>query len=202
MFTTTTCHNVTSVTRELHDLVAPEVIAEARLCEVRPFGIYNGRTVNLVYARTQSTEGAVPTSTFRTLSVAIDVQDQVMKTYTPQSFLMPLLLLIASALFVARKGQTPGKRLAGLRVQGQGCAMCREARRLSFFVFLGVAAFALETVPADTVSSLAQAPVWILVAGSVAVLCVFFLMYVVPMVRWRGAMPYDRATGFEVVRTG
>lgn len=196
------CRNVASVTQELADLVAPEVIAKATLCEMRPFGIYNGKTIKLVYALNETSSANVTTSTFKTITVPIGGDDQIVRAFVPQSVLVPLLLLIASAMFIARTGWTPGKRVAGLRVQGEGCAICRELRRLGVFVVFGLGALVLSMAPMLPAEILAAAPAWMFVAGGIAILAVFGALYVWPMIRWRGAMPYDRATGFEVVRAG
>ena len=77
--------NVTSVPQAIHDLVAPDKIASDTLCEARPFGIYNGKTLNLVYALNTDTLGAVTTSTSRSLSVAVDDTGRVIQTFAPQS---------------------------------------------------------------------------------------------------------------------
>ena len=202
--TLTSCKNLISVPQEVHDLVAPEQIAKAGLCEVRPFGIYNGRTLNLVYALNEERSGRVTTSTSRTLSFSVDKQGLPIRTFTPQSILVPLLLMLASAMFLARNVQTPGKRLAGIRVVGEGCAMCRELRRLWPLVVLGGISFGFSATPPSALATLAQAPAWTYVAGGlgVFVLSAFFYiaLYIWPMIRWRGAMPHDRATGFEVMR--
>lgn len=199
--TFTTCQNVTSVSQNIADLVAPEVIAGGTLCKVRPFGFYNGRTLNLVYAHNQSKDGGVTWSTSRTLSVALNGDDEVVQVFTPQSLLVPLFLMILSAVLLGRNRRTPGKRLAGLRVAGQGCAMCREARRLGPFVVLGALTFAMGALPASTLSGLAHAPVWVLILGGGAIFAYFAGFFLLPLIRWRGAMPYDRKTGFEVQRS-
>ncbi|WP_366942638.1 RDD family protein [uncultured Sulfitobacter sp.] len=196
--TFTTCQNVSSVRQEITDLVAPEVIAAATLCEVRPFMINNGRTLTLVYALNQSGN----TSTSRSLSLAVDGEGLPVQAIVPQSIATPLLLMILSGLFLARGWQTPGKRLADIRVTGEGCAMCRELRRWGMFVLIGCVTFTISALSTSSLAALAQAPVGMFIAGGLTVFVVFFAMYIWPILRWRGAMPYDRATGFRVERAG
>ncbi|MEH6829304.1 MAG: RDD family protein [Sulfitobacter sp.] len=208
--TFTTCKNVTSLPQHLLDLVAPETVARATLCEVRPFGIYNGRDLTMVYAlkETSSRSGdedsivsrTRTTSTSRILTVALGADDQVIQVITPQNVAIPLVLIILSAVFIARSGQTPGKRLAGLRVQGQGCAMCREVRRLGLFVLFGGISMASGLLSKDMITGAAQVPVWLVLIFGLVLFTAFVAVYIWPLIRWRGAMPYDRATGFEVVR--
>jgi len=103
------------------------------------------------------------------------------------------VLLLGSAASVARGGATPGKRLLKLRVQGGGCALCREARRLGPLLVLSLAELLVIVGGLQIAGPLAIGLAAVLVLGLVA-------YYVWPLLRWRGAMPYDRATGFRVTR--
>jgi hypothetical protein len=192
------CRNVTSVTQEIVDLVAPELIARATICERRPFGLYNGRTLNLIYALNETKKGVVTKSSHRTLSVSLNSDDEVMQAFGLQSFLNPFLLMVLSALFLVRNGRTPGKWLVGIQVTGRGCALCREARRLGVFVVGGAVSVALSVVPIT--SKLAHLPVLWFFLGGLAVFGLFVVLYIWPLIRWKGAMPYDRSTGFRVTR--
>ena len=198
--TFTTCKNVISVPQAIHDLVAPDKIASGTLCEARPFHIYNGKTLNLVYALNRDTLGAVTTSTSRSLSVAVDDTGRVIQTFAPQSILIPLLLIIASAVLFARDRQTTGKRLARIRIVGEGCAMCREVRRLGLFVVVGIFTLALGMAPPTALAAHQQGPVVLLLMGGAVVFVLAVALYIWPLLRWRGAIPYDRATGFTVTR--
>ncbi|QUJ75418.1 RDD family protein [Sulfitobacter albidus] len=196
----TQCLPVKSISQELADLVAPSPPDAASLCTNRSWGLYNGRTLTIIFDRRISQDGAVTTSSQRSITVALDGSDSPTTILTPQSALNPLVLMLASALLLARRGRTPGKRLTGLRITGQGCAMCREVRRLGPFVLLGIGSTVLSVLPPDSLADLPpMAQIWVYVGGGVIVLLAFVWLYVWPLLRWRGAMPYDRATGFRVV---
>ena len=181
------------------------VAAGSCICSQYAFGIYNGRAVVVNYGgqslRKPSHRG-VPVITVNTAQTArfpVDGEGQHIATFVPQLALVPLVLMLAGAVAIARGWQTPGKRLVGLRVQGRGCAMCRELRRLEVFVLLGTLQMGVNFAP-DSSLWLMRLPPWVVstvVLGAVVGLLVY---YVWPLLVWRGAMPNDRATGFEVVR--
>ena len=130
----------------------------------------------------------------------MDDAGRVIQIFAPQSVLIPLVLIIASAVLLARGRQTPGNRLAGIRIVGEGCAMCREVRRLGLFVVLGVFVLALGMASPTALAAMAQGPVALLLIGGAVVFVLAVAFYLWPLLRWRGAMPYDRATGFTVTR--
>lgn len=117
----------------------------------------------------------------------------------PQLALVPLVLMLAGAVAIARGWQTPGKRLVGLRVQGRGCAMCRELRRSGVFVLLGTLQMGVNFAP-DSSLWLMRLPPWVVSTVGLGAVVGLLVYYVWPLLVWRGAMPNDRATGFEVVR--
>lgn len=135
-------------------------------------------------------------TTSRAMQVFVDANNVGIATVVPQYVLVPLTLMILSAIALGRGWGTPGKRLAGLQITGTGCAMCRELRRMGVFVMLGCGQVFLNSAP----QSFSQMPAWAVSSGAVALVVLGLIYYIWPLLVWRGAMPYDRATGFEVVR--
>jgi hypothetical protein len=202
-FVLSSCWSVDQISQELADLIAPALPQAVKVCEIRPFGIRQGLTADLTYDLVEDTTGAVTSRSYKTLTVPIDANGQPIVPVTPGSLLEPLLMLLGSIWFLGRwNGQTPGKRLLGLRVAGSespGRWSAREVRRVGPFVLFGATTLALElSGPAVTASLMAHLGLYL---GVVALLGLWFLWYyLVPLVRWRGAMRYDRATGLQVVR--
>ena len=101
-----------------------------------------------------------------------------------------VLMLISAVAFAP---PTPGKRVMGLKLDGQGCLACRELRRLWPVLSLGLGAFALEVaagrghVPSAAVISVATL---VLVAGVV-------WTHFWPLSTGR-ELPHNLATGFRV----
>ncbi len=107
--------------------------------------------------------------------------------------------MVPSAPALAQGWQTPGKRLVGLRIVGSGCAMCREVRRVGVFVIVGSIQMVVSYAP-DSVLWLGRVPPMATSIVGVSLVVLFCVYYVWPLVVLRGAMWYDRATGFKVMR--
>jgi uncharacterized RDD family membrane protein YckC len=192
----TSCNAVTTLPQAFHDLVAPKQIAEAQVCQTYPFGIRNGATVQILY----DVVAQGPGRTYKHLTIATTSDGTPFIPFAPQTTMLYLLLIIASAALLTRKRRTPGKRLFGLAVAGSGCAMCRELRRLGPFLLVGLAnLLAPFLIDMTTVPDLTNALPLLLLAGGLITL-LFLLYYILPLIRWRGAMPWDRSTGYKVVR--
>ena len=180
------------------------VAAGSRICTQYALGLYNGRVSVVNFGgrelRKPSYRGAasITVSTAQSARFPINAEGETIATFVPQRVLVPLGLLLLSAIALARGWQTPGKRLLRLRVQGRGCAACREMRRLGVFVVWGTVQMLLSLSP-DAVVAVMRVPSWITsVLGLVAIVAVL-VYYIWPVIVWRGSMFYDRATGFEVV---
>jgi hypothetical protein len=154
-------------------------------CRISTMGIHNGRLIATSDAPKADPEGALA------IAHHIDGEGREILPFYAQPVVAPLIFLIASALFTARSRRSPGKVLTGLRVRGRGCAMCRETRRGAPLLGLSVLALGVQVVgPSPGVALAGFAGIAVLAAVS----------WAVALIRWRGAMPYDRATGFWVGR--
>lgn len=193
-----TCYQVTQLPHEIHDLIAGRPVEEAGLCEFRPnlvFPLQRLVTIKVV----EPTQEGSRIKRFTEYEFSVDDEGVITQSVEIDSVLAQFILLIGSALFVTRTGTTPGKRLLNLRVTGEGCVLCREARRIGPFLVFAFAELGL-TFYAQTLTELYSIS-WMLVVSCFAVLLAAFVgYYIVPMIRWSGAMPYDRATGFRVTR--
>ncbi|MEQ6201590.1 hypothetical protein ABMC88_00925 [Sulfitobacter sp. HNIBRBA2951] len=187
--------------------VSPEQAGFARTCTVRTFGFYNGRVIVQNYGKATVHRPyirGVPygaTTTYRTSVFAVDGAGVAVTTFAPQHVIVPLLLVIYGAVSLGLGHQTIGKRLAGVRAAGTGCAMCREVRKLGVFVLAGLGYLMMMAMP-DALLLFAWVPDWATTAVGVTAVVLFCFYFIWPLAWWRGAMPYDRATGFEVVRAG
>ena len=199
--TGTWCQKVNQLPQNYHDMVAPDKINSAEFCTVRPFFVGPAKYhVEMEYGVTVEAKGAVKITSRKGLTVPTDETATPVQLLQPGNLMTALLLLVASAYHLQRGKQTPGKRLTGVRIKGEGCALCREFWRLLPFLAVGLAELLFSFVPVETgATSLAShlsLAVWIY-AVCVLVICAF---YIFPLIRWRGRMFYDRMTGFKVVR--
>lgn len=105
-----------------------------------------------------------------------------------------LLLITLSAHFIDYGRRSPGKRLFGLKVEGTGCATCREFRRLWPLLLFA----AVMIVTSDEIAPLPNNPVLQYIYPAPILFMVFFFHWV-PLMSRLGPMPYDRSTGFDVV---
>ncbi|MEO0320618.1 MAG: hypothetical protein AAF199_06995 [Pseudomonadota bacterium] len=113
--------------------------------------------------------------------------------------LLWLFLLLGSALALSMRKSTPGKALFRIEIVGTGCALCRETRRLLPPLIFSLSVVIYQVIPEQNATF--QSPIQLAsVAIGVAILLVALAYYIIPWIRWRGAMPWDRATGFQVTR--
>lgn len=99
--------------------------------------------------------------------------------------------IIGGAMFTATpSGASPGKMVLGLRVVGDGCALCRETRKvapvLPFAAALFLNAFGFVASPAWVQWGLAAA------GGA-------YFLY--PLITGQPDLDHNRSTGFKVVQT-
>lgn len=189
------CFNVTSVTPEISNLVAPAEITAAKLCENWTNFIYNGRTLDVTYGVEVLESGWTRADTLR---VWLDGEDRVVAfTFEPQDAMILLAMIFAGAGLLARGRRTPGKALLGLRIQGDGCAMCREVRRLGPLLLLSAISLVLGFFD---LSALLGLPVSAYIAAAALIALPFLAYYILPLLYWNGTMPWDKAAGYTVER--
>ncbi|MEZ5752808.1 MAG: hypothetical protein R3D60_12875 [Paracoccaceae bacterium] len=149
------------------------------------FGIPNGRDLSAIYVATNPGNGA-PVNRFLTVAVGPDLQTLPFPDVS--NFAVIVLLWLGSAFALARWGRTPGKALAGAGGDGHGQRCCVKgcasaADRVSTISLALSAGFLLPLIGWTFQS---------LVIGVALVLLVPALWYALPLLRWRGTMPWDR----------
>jgi len=194
----TQCKTVNSLPQPTLDLVAVKVDA-ATVCSIRPYGIDNGLTLTMVYDRVQTEH----TSSQKTYSVMIDEQGLVVWPMSLDALVSLLLAGLGFPLALRRWGKTPGKHVMGLilsRPVSFGPAFLREALRLWP---LQLGNFATLAQPLYGPHQMQILP-WLgfgAIFGVIGLLfLLFFASHVLPVLRWRGLMPWDRAIGTRLVR--
>lgn len=186
------CVNVTSIPPEAFAVIAPEQPAAAVACKTSVFGINNGMTMQLIYGVSRS--GSM---TFqRNANFAIDAAGKPVTPLTPQSLLMAALLIGVGGFLLRRRGQSPGKRLLGLRViAAETHPFRREALKYLLLILNGMVllvTWALGPTLLPRMAALSGATIGI---GAVLFALACAAYYLLPLLRWRGAMPWDRMVG-------
>jgi hypothetical protein len=191
------CQPVTNITQEAADLIAPEKPTAAIACKSSVLGIDNGLTLQLIYGVTQTEN----THSQRTISVPIDNNGKPIIPMMPQSFIETILLVAVGGWLLRSGRQTPGKRLLGLRVENAHAhPFLREAMKYIYSIF--TASFMLLSwVWGDALlQSLGTTSLTTLIGVAVLFGIAAFAYYLLPILRWRGAMPWDRYCGSTVQR--
>jgi uncharacterized RDD family membrane protein YckC len=192
------CYQITKIPPQLDELIDGREVRKAKFCKHRPNLIFPSQyRVEIEVINKKNDSGRI--MHFTKYKFITDDAGKVISAVTIDEVISYFILLIGSAMFLQKGRATPGKRLLKLKVVGQGCAICREARRFGPIVVLGVAS-TIGSAYSLTLTHTVSIPWFVVLPASLALLALLVFYYVVPLVRWRGAMPYDRATGFEVVK--
>lgn len=194
---------------EFAEMVDPalELPREFKLCTTSIFGLFEHTQL-----RVEVTTAEDETKRY-SLRIGVYV-DEDLNMITPFDFenifmiLTPLVYALYNFVFRA----TPGKNIVGIRLFnfGQKPSLLRligrEYVRFAPFVVFSAASFSYSVSistnnASDTVATLIQSMmvpafwyVWI------AIYIAGLLYYLIPFIRWRGRMPYDKWTGFEGVK--
>jgi hypothetical protein len=180
--------------------VLPAKIDYAAACQTWFYGLDAGLTLTVVFDRVVTEH----TSSQKSVSLPIDAQGRVVWPWSPDAIVDLLLLTLASAFALSRWGKTPGKYVMGLVVSPRptlGAALLREALRL-WPLHLSNLSVVLTPFLGPHLHSLLQGMKLsvglFLTAGLFGLLTLGF--FLVPLIRWRGAMPWDRIAGTTVQR--
>jgi len=201
------CRSVDTIAPDIAALIAPKRPDAAQVCDMWFNGVYDGRTLTVVYDLVQTDHS----TSSRSLSLPVSKDGELVDPVLPGPPLSVAILWIGAGLMIARFAFSPGKRLFGLRVVpaegseagsiSRGRAIAREGLKLApylLMVFAGsiVTLGDIRTQAAFTVRMLDH---WVwLAAAATLVGLLFILPYLVPLIRWRGAMFYDRRLGLIV----
>jgi uncharacterized RDD family membrane protein YckC len=191
-FGTKTCGRPTSLLG-LEEQFAPATISWIEVCIERPYGMPVGGTAKVVLEDTPEASELGS----RTFYVPLRI-------HTLHRFgdVMAFGIFLCMSILTTRLfGQSPGKRLLGIKVVGRSPvpSLRREMIR-NLPHLLVVPTFALINwlvLPLPAVPGVVQTlAIGLEILSAVA----FIFLWLVPMVRWRGALPHDRWFGTKVVR--
>lgn len=193
------CQLVNAITPEVAALIAPVQPNAASICRRFVYGIDNGLTLAVTYDQTRTAHA----ESHRTLAFAIDAIGIPVSPFFPQVLIDPLLLILGGGILLTRSGRTPGKWLPGLRVAhltGLGPAIGREAARLGPYLLITSLGPMTGMPSAPAIKALAALPFLQLMFAVGTIMALLLAWYLVPMLRWRGKMPWDRLSATEVIR--
>lgn len=190
---TKTCGGVGTLGEDLAAYMAPAKITSAEACFERSFGLAIGGTASLQVADTP--EAA---------AIAGQTVDLPLRIHGLRGWVDVLalgLFLVMSVFSLSVFRTTPGKHLLGLYVAATGPvpALRREVlRSLPHILSVGVVAVIgwFGTTPAGIMP-------WanpLAVVVQLAALAAALYLWIVPLLRWRGTLPYDRWLGLHVRR--
>ena len=191
------CQKITGLPPEVIALIDGRDVTEAKFCTYRPNVFFPAQykgEIELTEPQEKGsrvrkiTEFTFPATSKGIITQAIEI-DHVFRD---------LVLLLGSALLLARGRRSPGKALLKIKLVGQGCAICREFRRIGPFLIYSITILAIEVLNVTLVTTytIPSSVVLVTLAGlSIA----YIYYYVWPLIWWRGQTRYDQATGFHVV---
>jgi RDD family len=186
---TETCGTPTEIWPDLHAMVAPETITSAEICFDRQFGL---PTEGKAVLQLNSTETAQKSVTVP-LNLTGNIRFADLFTFG--------LFMALNILFMRLYQTTPGKKLMGLRVNGTTPipAFRREVvRNLPNILMVAVVAALSEGVNAGLMPLAIAQPVAIGI--QIIAICAALVLWVWPLLRWRGAMFHDTWSGLVVRR--
>ncbi len=198
-FTTAKCWSSNTAPQEIHDLAEGFELSALKVCDRWVYGIYNGRTVSL---QNITVDQEARSTTTKSLTVPTNEGGVPVQPWIIQDlFVLLAFVLLLPAVMSVWKGATSGKRLLGVRVAGGRLSyknLClREALKWAPVV---VAFSAAMIFAPKTFADMAEMGMLklALIYGSAGVAAA--LWWIIPLIFWKGRMPYDRVAGYEVVQ--
>lgn len=190
-----TCGPATPILGFLQNQVAPATISSAEFCIERSYGLPVAVSATATLADTPEAGDLG--------GQKVNVPLRILSLHRFADTIAFGVFLCLGILTTRLSGRSFGKRLLGLRVTGRNPvpSLRRELVR-NLPHLLVVPTFALINwllPPLPVVPTAVQALVIGLNTLSAAA---FIFLWLVPMIRWRGALPHDRWFGTKVVRTG
>jgi hypothetical protein len=193
----TNCHQITEMGDDLRALYPDYRLIGGAICDHYTFFVFNGQSLNLT-AEQDGSDTRINISRPITFS---GENSEFVAPIEPQSPVTLAIFIFGSALFLTFATGTPGKRLLGLYVEPDAAfprLLKRECLRNLPYILYAISNFPnfffYETTSPATVSLISYAQL----ATQIAALIVAVFLWLIPLIRWRGTMPYDRATGLVV----
>ena len=188
---TTSCGEVGTIDQGIIDHFAPRQITYATACWPRIFGLPRSGTLEATLK--DSATGGVTKET-----IEIHSNDPIIAY---QDGVALALFIALSAVCGGLIGTTPGKFIAGLRLQGASLRVTLQRELLRSLPWIcSVGQLYLRSwLPAHQIGSLEAERNFIYGIWGIGALAILVL-WILPQVRWRGAMTYDWVAGIAVVR--
>ena len=197
--TFTNCNAITSLGDDVRAFFPDYRLTGGTVCSQYTYFVFNGQTLNL----TAEQDGSDTKTIISSPVTFAGNKFQSVTPITPQSPVTLIIFILGSALFLVIATGTPGKRLLGLYVEPETPfrrLLKREAIRNLPFIVWEISKLpnliSLETVSPTALSLLSCAQI----AVQILSLILAVILWLIPLIRWRGAMPYDRKTGLRVTR--
>lgn len=143
-------------------------------------------------------------------SVATDVDGNPIPGNDYQSFIVFAGLIFAiAAILKLWAGKTVGKKILGIRVstdQEANFKLYAKREALKYLPLLLMAAIGVPLLSIDALfgtslsTDLVSKYPFLLVGFMLIIVVVDIFWYLLPLIRWKGQMPYDRLTGFKVIK--
>lgn len=195
----TNCYEITKMAPDLHAMFPDYRLKGGSICDHYSYFVYNGQSINL-----SAEQDGSDTKTTIGFPVTFSGENFVsVEPIQPQSPLTLAIFIFGSAIFLTFATGTPGKRLLGLCVEPDATfprLLKREVIRNLPLIVWEIAEFpnlfSLGTPSTAAVSLLGYFQIATLILATI--LAVF--LWLIPLIRWRGTMPYDRVTGLVVTR--
>ena len=195
----TNCHEITNMGADLQALFPDYLITGGTVCDHYSYFVFNGQSLNL-----SAQQDGSDTKTTISFPVIFSGDSFVsVAPSAPQSPFTLIIFILGSALFLTFATGTPGKRLLGLYVEPDTAfrnLLKREVIRNLPLIIWEISElpnlFALDAV-SPTVGTFLNP---LQIAAQILALILAVFLWLIPLIRWRGAMPYDRITGLRVTR--
>lgn len=201
LFKMQTCGQANSLPQPLHDAVAPHSIKAAKVCKTYAYGVYNGLTATIVLHEDVQVRAGVTTT--KRVSTQFDIDSQG-NPVTPAPIHGPaaigLIILLAAVTSAIWPGRSPGKKLFRIRISGPGLRPGRVALREALKWAPLLALVVIEFAVALALGGRTVLTEPLLIVFLVVVIIALAAYYILPFLRWRGAMAYDRLLGLRVDR--
>lgn len=192
------CSHVTQLPQETLDLVKANVQA-ATVCRTSVYGLDNGLVLTMVFDRVETAHA----SSHKTVTLKISEKGLVVWPFAPDALVSLMLMGLGLPLCLLRWGKTPGKHIMGVILSRPITfrhAVLRESVRLWPPHLSNLSAVALPLYGHHQVDWLNRFGITVILAPIGLAALLFLATHVVPLLRWRGRMPWDGLVGAEVRR--
>ncbi len=199
---------VTFMSAAPQDFFPKDATIQFQLCEVTSMFMiksYIGKA-----SGSSSSDDETVSSYTLSYSAATDANGNPIPGTDYQSVIVLAGLIFAiAAILKLWSGKTVGKKILGIRVsadQETDFKLYAKREALKYLPLLLMAAVGVPLLSIDALfgtsfsTDLVSKYPFLLVGFFLIILVIDIFWYILPLIRWRGQMPYDRLTGFKVIK--